>query len=234
MLIESSEMKSGKPGAQFTLYSIVVDIQKQIQTLEKYPDLISKMQKNDSIVENIFREHLDLISSSDSGQKDGVEQLEVTLFEKTEKSFKEKLQLSPKFFRLFLITDKNKLINNIKKLIGSLENGECITDRKCNQDLNNGMEMYGITFDINRIFKACVSRDIFKKQGNEESIEYLKRTQNELSKEKRKIEFKKYLRTKNELSDVDIHKLRKEVIKLLNQTKKEILNAEIEKLKKIN
>jgi hypothetical protein len=62
--IEGNKVKSGKPGAPATLYSIIFSIPNLIHILERYPDLISKMQKNDSICENIFREHLDLIYGS--------------------------------------------------------------------------------------------------------------------------------------------------------------------------
>ncbi len=156
------------------------------------------MQKNDSICENIFREHLDLIYGSNdmellnsrfggcanrnwsitstrtlpivshptdkSSKKDEVKHTEVALFEKIERSFKEKLKLSPEFFRLFLIADKNKLINNVEKFIGSLENKGCITDPNYNQISNNRMEIYGMTFDIDRIFRKCFYWDRFKKK----------------------------------------------------------------------
>ncbi len=104
--------------------------------MEEYPqDLISKIQKDDSICEKYIREHLDLIYGSndmeflnsrfgrcanrnwsitstrtstisshqtdDSSKKEGGEHIEVTLFEKMEKSFKEKLQISPEFFNFF-------------------------------------------------------------------------------------------------------------------------------------
>jgi hypothetical protein len=150
-----------------------------------------------------------------------------------ERSFKEKLQLSPEFFRLFLIADKNKLINNSMKLIDFLEDRD-IMNREYNPDSNNRMAITGTTFDINRIFKACVWMDICKKQCNEESIEYLKQTKNEISEEERMKGYMKYVRTIKESPDVKIMKLRREVIKSLNQIKKELSNTEIEELKKSN
>lgn len=263
--IESETVNSEKGRKDSTSYSIVFSIQNLIHVLKKYPDLISKMQKNDSIVEKIFREHLNLIYGSkdmeflnnrfwecsnknwsitstrtpplgshpnyDSSKRDGAQHTEATLFEKIEKSFKEKLQLSPEFFRLFLNTDINKLRNSIKKLIGSLENRVCMTDRKYNQDPNNWTVIHGITCDIDKIFKLCVYRDIFKKQCHENSIEYLKQTKNEISKDEKMIEFVKYLKAERKFSDEQTQKLRKELKKLLNQAKKEISNAEIQKLK---
>ncbi len=62
--IESETVNSEKGRKDSTSYSIVFSIQNLIHVLEEYPDLISKMQKNDSIVEKIFREHLDLIYGS--------------------------------------------------------------------------------------------------------------------------------------------------------------------------
>ncbi len=226
--IEGKEIKLGKCKNDPTLNSIVISIQKQIQTLEKYPDLISKMQKNDLICENIFREHLDLIYSSDSSQKDGREQTEVTPCEKTEKSFKEKLQSSPKFFRLFLTTDKNELI---KKLMGFLESDGCMMDSRYNQDPNNWMEISGINFDIDKISRVCAWRDTFKKQCTEEGREELKQTKDKLLNEERVDEFIKYTKTEREFSDERITKLKTDVTQLLNQVKKEISNTKIEKLK---
>lgn len=106
-----------------------------------------------------------------------------------------------------------------------------MTDRKYNQDPNNWTKIHGITCDIDRIFKLCVYRDIFKKQCHENSIEYLKQTKNEISKDEKMIEFVKYLKTERKFSDEQTQKLRKELKKLLNQAKKEISNAEIQKLK---
>jgi DNA-binding PadR family transcriptional regulator len=62
--IEGYKVKLGKNGNDPTLYSTDSSIQNLIHILEKYPDLISKIQKNNSIRENIFREHLDLIYGS--------------------------------------------------------------------------------------------------------------------------------------------------------------------------
>jgi uncharacterized protein YdcH (DUF465 family) len=229
--IEGFKVKLGKYGNNPTLYSIAFNIQNLNYILEEYPDLITKMQKNDSIVENIFHEHLDLIYYS--SKKDGDEYTEVTLFEKIEISFKEKLQVSPDFFRLFLITDKNKFINSIEKLNGFLENRVCLTDRKCNKDPNNWMEINGTTFDINRIFQVCVYRDIFKKEEYTDGLEYLAQMKCKLPYEEEGEEYKKYLRMETRFSDLQIEKLRKEVIKYLNQIKKEIFNTENEQLKEL-
>ncbi len=61
--IESKTVNSEKGRKDSTLYSGVFSIQNLIHILEEYPALRSKMQKNDSICENVFREHLDLISN---------------------------------------------------------------------------------------------------------------------------------------------------------------------------
>jgi DNA-binding PadR family transcriptional regulator len=229
--IEGFKVKLGKYGNNPTLYSIACNIQNLNHILEEHPDLITKMQKNDSIVENIFHEHLDLIYYSSN--KDGDEYTEATFFEKREKSFKKGLQISHEFFRLFLTTDKNKLILGIKKCNGFLEKRVCTTDRKYNQDPNNWMEIYGITLDINRIIQACVYRDIFKDEEYTEGLEYLAQMKCKLQYEEEGEEYKKYLRMETRFSDLQIEKLRKEVIKYLNQIKKEILNAENEKLKEL-
>ncbi len=159
-----------------------------------------------------------------------MEHTEVTLFEKIEKSFKEQLQLSPEFFRLFLTTEKTKFISNIEKLNGFLEERN-ITIEEYNPNSNNRMEIYGRTFDINRIFKLCFYRDVFKQQNYRESIEYLKQIECELPYEEESEEYEKYVRTETRFSDLQIEKLKQEVKKYLNQIKKEISNIEIEKLK---
>jgi hypothetical protein len=82
------------------------------------------------------------------------------------------------------------------------------------------MEIYGTTFDIDRIFKKCYYRDRFRKESNEESIEHLKQTKNEISNEEKFKELVKYFKTERKFSDTQIQKIRKEVIKLLDRTKK--------------
>ncbi len=198
--IESKKVNLRKGRQDSTSYSIVSSIQNLSQILKQYPDLTSKMQRKDSISENIFREHLNLIyglidmealksgalesaiknhyimavrnsllssyPTYDSLMKNRVEHKEVTLVEKIEILFKEKLQLSPEFFRLFLTTDKNELINNIIKLIGNLDNRIYITDLKYDQDPDNWVAMYGTTFNIEKIFRECGCIDIIKEQNN--------------------------------------------------------------------
>ncbi len=229
--VEGYKVKLGKYGNDPTLYSIGFNIQNLTYILEEYPGLISKMQKNDSICENIFREHLDLIY--DSSKKDGDEYAEVTLFEKIETSFKKKLQLSYEFFRLFLTTDKNKLINNIKKHNGFLENKVCMTNRKSDPDPNKLIEIDRITFDIDKIFRLCVWRDTSKGQMCIEGVNYLAQMKCELSCEEEQEEYIEYLRIETRFSDLQIKKLRQEVIKYLNQIKNEIADADSEKLKEI-
>jgi hypothetical protein len=248
--IESKKVNLRKGRKDSKLYLIVSSIQKLSQILKEYPDLTSKMQKKDSISEDIFRKHLNLIygltdmeflksgvvesgikiwyimaetNSSigsyptlgsypiyDSWLQDRGEHTEVPLIEKIERLFKEKLRLSPEFFRLFLTTDKNELINNIIKLIGDLDDRIYITDLKYDQDPDNWVAMYGTTFNINKIFRECGCIDIIKEYNNKEST--------------------KPIIAQNKISDVEILKLRREIIKYLNQTKKEILNAEIQQL----
>ncbi len=59
----------------------------------------------------------------------------------------------------------------------------------------------------------------------------MKQTDNEISNEEQFKEHVKYLKSERKFSDTQIQKIRKEVIKLLDRTKNEILNAEIEELK---
>ena len=140
--IEGKEIKLGKCKNDPTLNSFVVTIQNLINILKEYPNLIPKLQKNDSILEYIFRENLDLICgfnnleflnsrfsgyinknrsgtsprtsfrrsdpTFDSSENDRAKYKEAIFFENRERSFKKKLQLSPEFFKLFLITDENK------------------------------------------------------------------------------------------------------------------------------
>ncbi len=94
------------------------------------------------------------------------------------------------------------------------------------------MEIPEINFNIDKIFRVCVWRDTFKKQSTEEGMKYLKKTKDELLNEERVNEFVKYTITERKFSDVQIKKLKTDVLKLLKQTKKEILNTENEKLKK--
>jgi|GEM_PF-6517382 hypothetical protein len=93
------------------------------------------------------------------------------------------------------------------------------------------MEISGINFDIDKIFRVCVWRDTFKKQCTEEGREYLKETKDELLNKERVDEIIKYTRIERKFTDVQIQKIKTDLIKLLNQTKKEISNTEIEKLK---
>ncbi len=120
-------------------------------------------------------------STYDSSRKDWVEHREDTLFEKTKQKFKEKLWLSPEFFILFLTNDKNKLIADIKKLIELSENVIHLTSWEYLRNPNNWMAICGTTFSINIAFEACVSIDMLKGQANNEAIEYLKQTKNEIS-----------------------------------------------------
>jgi hypothetical protein len=213
--IEGHTAGLGKYGRNSTLYSLIFSIQNLSRILKEYPHLLSKMQKNNSIPENIFSEYSDLIydsndmeyldstfgesakkglpikftitntlgsySTYDSSQKDWVEHTEDTLFEKTKQNFKEKLQLSPEFFILFLTNDKNKLITDIKKLVGLSENVIHITSWEYLHNPNNWMAICGTTFSINIAFEACVSMDMLKGQSNREAIEYLRQTKNEIS-----------------------------------------------------
>jgi hypothetical protein len=81
--IEDKKVKSGKGRKDSTSYLIIFSIQKLCQILNKYPDLISKMQKIDTISGDIFRKHLYLIY--DSSKEDEVEHTGVTFFEKNGK-----------------------------------------------------------------------------------------------------------------------------------------------------
>jgi len=89
--------------------------------------------------------------------------------------------LSPEFFRLFLTNDKNKLINDIKKLVELSENVIHITSWEYLHNPNNWMAICGTTFSINIAFEACVSMDMLKGQSNREAIEYLRQSKNEIS-----------------------------------------------------
>lgn len=174
-----------------------------------------------------------------SSQKNVVEHTEVTLFEKIEKLFKEKLQLSPEFFKLFLITDKNNLMNSITKLIEFIENRESLMDQlrgnrgsqmdwKYNQDSNNWMAIYGTTFDINTTFQACFCMDLIGRQNDEVSKEYFKLIKNEISRvgtHQLSTEWREYITTKKRISDAEILEVRRELIEYLKQTQKEISNA---------
>jgi hypothetical protein len=110
-----------------------------------------------------------------------VEHTEHTLFEKSKQKLKAKLQLSPEFFILFLTNDKNKLINDIKKLVELSENVIHITSWEYLHNPNNWMAICGTTFSINIAFEACVSMDMLKGQSNREAIEYLRQSKNEIS-----------------------------------------------------
>ena len=82
------------------------------------------------------------------------------------------------------------------------------------------MEIDGITFDINRLFKACVCEDEFTKQCiNVTDTLYLELI-NKLAPG-----WQKYTITKDIISDAEIHQFKREIIEELNQIKKEISNA---------
>jgi hypothetical protein len=263
--IEGKKVKSERGRKKSTSYSIVLRILNLRHILKKYPDLIPKMQKNDSILECIFRENLDLICGLnnleflnnrfagplnkkwscesprtpvsrsyplfDSNKNYRAKHKEV-FFKKRERSFKKKLQSSPEFFRLFLITDKNKLIVYIKKPFMVFLGKGCITDQKYNQDPDNSMTIYILTFYITRTFQACVFMDEFKKDIiSDEQIYQLKRQMIQ----NLKLTLKAVSNASNlqfRESIFEIRELRKAMIEYLIITSDKKLNAKIQEFEK--
>jgi len=154
-----------KPGNIPTLYSIVINIENRKLILAKYPHLISEMQKNDLVLENIFSKYWSLIDYSihmelrriqnyrnsnlhsrgtevikfekmiknrigDSNLTYGPNYMEFaknifyTSLARSAEELKTKLRISPDFFRLLLMTDKDKLIKYIYECIQIFEDME--------------------------------------------------------------------------------------------------------------
>lgn len=105
--------KEQKSGNTPTLYSIDFNIQNLKNMIKEYPYLISKMKRKDLVLETIFHEHSNLISSLNSYKKIEINDIAVKI---DDENLKKKLQLSNEFFKFVLINDTNKLIHYTKTL----------------------------------------------------------------------------------------------------------------------
>jgi hypothetical protein len=278
--IEGKKQKlEKKPGNIPTLYSIIINIQNLRNILREYPHLISNMQKNDLVLENIICEYSDLLYNSinkehvksiacvnsnfhrggtsvtksekiiispsgdekrveerlytsvmhfdgsnvtsdpdktellvqnvsplkedvrvleiesititgvrpsnvtsDPNKKELYGQTEETLIEKSKENLMKKLQLSPEFFRLFLMNDKNNLVKYIKECIKILEDVEInVTAWEVHNSPSNWYEICEINLGLDVAFEACVTIDMMQGQSNKEAIEYIRLKKKEVS-----------------------------------------------------
>lgn len=120
--------------------------------------------------------------TSDTNMKELYEKTEETLIEKSKGSLMKKLQLSPEFFRLFLMNDKNKLVKYIKDCIKILEDMEIsVTAWEVHNSPSNWYEISEINLGLDMAFEACVSIDMMQSQSNKEAIEYIRLRKKEVS-----------------------------------------------------
>lgn len=95
----------------------------------------------------------------------------------------------------------------------------CVTDQKYNLDSDNWMTIYIPTFYINRAFKKCVLMDEFKKTFRAENSPSLGLIKALIPG------WEKLTATKDIISDEQIRQSKREIIKILKETQKEISNA---------
>ncbi len=120
--------------------------------------------------------------TSCSNKKELSEQNEETLIEKSKESLMKKLQLSPEFFRLFLMNDKDKLVKYIKDCYKTLENVEIkVTAWEVHNNPPNWYEICQMNLGLDMAFEACVSVDMMQGQSNKEAIEYIRLKKKEVS-----------------------------------------------------
>ena len=122
------------------------------------------------------------VVTSDQNEKELLEQTEDTLIEKSKEDLMKKLQLSPEFFRLFLMNNKNELMKSIEECVKILEDVEIsVTSWEVHNNLTNWYEISEINLGINLAFEACVSIDVMQGQSNKEAIEYIRSKKKEVS-----------------------------------------------------
>ena len=120
--------------------------------------------------------------TSDPNKKEFSGQTEETLIEKSKEILMKKLQLSPEFFRLFLMNDKNKLVKYIKDCVKTLEDVEIrVTAWEVHNSPSNWYEICEINLGLDLAFEACVSIDMYQGQSNKETIEYIRSKKKEVS-----------------------------------------------------
>lgn len=179
--IKGEKTKLDTPGNDPTLWSILPSFKNFREMLETYPSLLPKMQKSDLVYESVFSVMMTRtysISYGDDGAREYKESQERSLSEEDEKELKEKMKLSPEFFRSFLLSSTENW-DRLKKLaeLFELKEGNWSESLKRFDKHWPGTVRYG----LDKAFEACVSIDILKGQANEEEIELL------IEKEKKKI-----------------------------------------------
>lgn len=92
-----------------------------------------------------------------------------TIPEELKQDLKEKMRLSPEFFR-WSFTTTNVSQENAKELVELIEKLESNSTNEENGCFDNSLKAQN---DIATIFKVCVFYDVMKGQSNEEAKEYL-------------------------------------------------------------
>jgi hypothetical protein len=185
--LKSKKVKKEQFGNIPTSYYINFDIQNLRNILIEYPYLISKMQKEELVLEAIFREHSYLICKVD-GEFEGQSENIKVIIGIDKEILKKRLQLSTEFFKFVLINDEYKLIYYLKVLAENFnQNISAMYSIRDNLDYETNQyektKKWKIAFGLDVAFEACVIKDIMNDQLNQEAIEYVKQMRNKTSNE---------------------------------------------------
>lgn len=186
--IKSERVKEKKRVGNIpTLYSIDFNIENLRRMLEEYPGLTLKMQRNELVLETIFREHSDLIYNST--KEEYVEQIEKikSHIKVNKESLEEKLKLSTEFFKIFLMNDEERMKNRIRSIVRMSNEEVYAMHFIINDNPDSFVRINETIFGIDMAFKACVSLDILNGRFNRKAEEYVKQMKNEVSDEQIEI-----------------------------------------------
>lgn len=186
--LKSKKVKKGQFGNIPTSYYINFDIQNLRNILIEYPYLISKMQKEELVLEAIFREHSNLICRIIEEEFEEQSENIKVIIRIDKEILKKRLQLSTEFFKFILINDEYKLTYYLKVLAENFnQNTSMMYSLRDNLDYETNQyektKKWKIAFGLDVAFEACVIKDIMNDQPNQEAIEYVKQIRNKTSNE---------------------------------------------------
>lgn len=121
--IHGFKQKEKKPGAPATTYEIVYKLPVIKKILEKYPDLVSDLQKNEIILSMLVEKHRKLLYPFQVGEpkKDELKEYELCLLPEYIEDFKDDLATSPTLFKKCISHESEKITSVLRALMDNLD-----------------------------------------------------------------------------------------------------------------
>jgi hypothetical protein len=168
LFIGYEKVKSEKIDDSCKLWSLITSYKNVKEMLKEYPYLFSKIHKNEIILDNMLGTQKCSETVFDPAQ--GIPVTHTYLLPEVVKTdLKEKMKLSPEFFKYYFITTNVSQENagELTELVIKLEN------KILNAENGRFGNSPNAQTDIATIFYVCVLYDVMKGQSSEEAKEYL-------------------------------------------------------------